>query len=85
MNVSYPLPLIIVGHTHVWHLPLTSAPQQAQLLKGQTFQLMSIILTLSSLSVLIYIYIHFLLVRLGSVANLKLKEEEKSGVNLTCS
>lgn len=32
-----------------------------------------------------YIYIHFLLVRLGSVANLKLKEEEKSGVNLTCS
>lgn len=48
VNVSYPLPLIITRHIHVWHLPLTSAPRQAQLLKGQTPQRMSITSTLSS-------------------------------------
>lgn len=47
VNVSYLLPLIIAGHIHVWHLPLTSAPQQVQLLKGQTLQRMSITSTLS--------------------------------------
>lgn len=42
VNVTYPHPFIIVGHIHVWHLPLTSALRQAQLLKGQTLRLMSI-------------------------------------------
>lgn len=49
VSVSYPVPLIIAGHFHVWHLPLTSAPQQAQLLKGQTPQRMSITSTPSPL------------------------------------
>lgn len=59
VNVAYPHPFIIVGHIHVWHLPLTSALRQAQLLKGQILRLMSITSTLSLLSSLLCYHLFF--------------------------
>lgn len=78
-NVSHPLPLIIAGHIHVWHLPLTSAPRQAQLLKGQTPQWVSITSMLSSSSSPSFFTASFLHIGLTGAANLTWKEEKKWG------